>query len=113
VGRIRVDGGAAQNNLLMQFQSDISNLCIERPLDLESTARGAAMLAGVGAGIFASVSQASQMVEHPERFEAQMTEPERREHLRRWQDAVRRTRTRSPSGAELETVQAVVEDDVN
>jgi glycerol kinase len=98
VGRIRVDGGAAQNNLLMQFQSDISNLCIERPLDLESTARGAAMLAGVGAGIFASMSQAVP-VEQPERFEAQMTEPERREHLRRWQDGVRRARSDSRSGA--------------
>jgi len=105
VGRIRVDGGAAQNNLLMQFQSDISNLCIERPLDLESTARGAAMLAGVGAGIFASVSQAAP-VEHPERFEAQMTENERREHLRRWQDAVRRARTNGGAGVS-------VEDDVN
>jgi glycerol kinase len=93
VARIRVDGGAAQNNLLMQFQSDISNLCIERPLDLESTARGAAMLAGVGAGIFASVSQAANMVEQPERFEAQMTEPVRREHILRWQDAIRRARS--------------------
>jgi glycerol kinase len=113
VGRIRVDGGAAQNNLLMQFQSDISNLCIERPLDLESTARGAAMLAGVGAGIFASVSQAVP-VEHPERFEAQMTETERSEHLRRWQDAVRRARSeRSRSDAGAGNRGAVVEDDVN
>jgi glycerol kinase len=93
VERIRVDGGAAQNNLLMQFQSDISDLCIERPLDLESTARGAAMLAGVGAGIFARVSDAAQVVEHPERFDPAMTEPARAEHLGRWHDAVRRTRS--------------------
>jgi len=93
VERIRVDGGAAQNNLLMQFQSDISDLCIERPLELESTARGAAMLAGVGAGIFASVKQAAQMVEHPERFDAGMNEAVREEHLTRWRDAVRRTRS--------------------
>ena len=89
----------------MQFQSDISDLCIERPLDLESTARGAAMLAGVGAGLFASVSQAAKMVEHPQRFEAQMTEPTRREHLERWRDAVRRARS---SDARLSS-----EDDVN
>ena len=93
VGRIRVDGGAAQNNLLMQFQSDISDLCIERPRELESTARGAALLAGVGAGIFSSVSQAAQMVEHEQRFESQMTATARREHLDRWRDAVRRTRS--------------------
>jgi glycerol kinase len=83
VGRIRVDGGAAENNLLMQFQSDVSNLSIERPLDLESTARGAAMLAGVGAGVFSGVKQAAQMVEYPHRFEPQMAEPLRREHLQR------------------------------
>jgi glycerol kinase len=93
VERIRVDGGAAQNNLLMQFQSDISDLCIERPLDLESTARGAAMLAGVGAGIFARPEQAAQMVEHRERFDARMNEAEREEHLKRWRDAVRRSRS--------------------
>jgi glycerol kinase len=93
VERIRVDGGAAQNNLLMQFQSDVSDLCIERPLDLESTARGAAMLAGVGAGVFADMSQAAQMVEHPQRFQAQMTEPTRQEHLQRWRAAVQRTRS--------------------
>jgi glycerol kinase len=108
VDRIRVDGGAAQNNLLMQFQSDISNLCIERPLDLESTARGAAMLAGVGAGIFASVSDAAQMVEHPERFDATMTDPVRAEHLARWHDAVRRTRSSGNGPA-----RAGLEDDVH
>jgi glycerol kinase len=98
VSRIRVDGGAAQNNLLMQFQSDISDLCIERPLELESTARGAALLAGVGAGLFSSVSQVATLVEHPERFESQMTETARREHISSWQAAVRRTR--SSVGAE-------------
>jgi glycerol kinase len=105
VGRIRVDGGAAQNNLLMQFQSDISDLCIERPLELESTARGAAMLAGVGAGLFSSVSQVATLVEHPERFESQMTETARREQTRSWQDAVRRTR--SSVGAEQRVRQDV------
>jgi glycerol kinase len=98
VERIRVDGGAAQNNLLMQFQSDISDLCIERPLDLESTARGAAMLAGVGAGIFMSVGEAAQMVEHRERFEAQMTAPARAEHVTRWRSAIRRTRSTAAHG---------------
>lgn len=119
VGRIRVDGGAAENNLLMQFQSDVSDLCIERPLDLESTARGAAMLAGVGAGVFASVRQAAQMVGNPERFEAQMTESTRREQLSRWHEAVYRSRSStSMSGvAAQNTTQDArdrsLEDDVN
>jgi glycerol kinase len=112
--RIRVDGGAAQNNLLMQFQSDISNLCIERPLDLESTARGAAMLAGVGAGIFASVTDAAQMLDHPERFDAMMTEPVRAEHIRRWRDAVRRTRSSADAGPpEARRAGIGLEDDVH
>jgi glycerol kinase len=91
--RIRVDGGAAENNLLMQFQSDVSDLCIERPLDLESTARGAAMLAGVGAGLFGGLTQVAEMVEYPQRFQAQMTEPMRQEHLARWRGAVQRSRS--------------------
>jgi glycerol kinase len=110
VGRIRVDGGAAQNNLLMQFQSDISDLCIERPLDLESTARGAAMLAGVGAGVFESVSQAAQMVEHRDRFESQMTESVRKGELARWRDAISRARS---SRAPLSFEKDGLEDDVH
>ena len=102
LGRIRVDGGAAQNNLLMQFQSDISDLYIERPLDLESTARGAAMLAGVGVGFFGSVSQAARMVEHPQRFKAEMSDAVRREHLSRWRAAVRRARSTVLDGTSLE-----------
>jgi glycerol kinase len=93
VARIRVDGGAAENNLLMQFQSDISNLTIERPLDLESTARGAAMLAGVGKGVFGGVADAARMVEYPGRFEPSMTEHARCAHVERWQAAVARTRS--------------------
>jgi glycerol kinase len=93
IGRIRVDGGAAQNNLLMQFQSDVSNVGIERPLDVESTARGAAMLAGVGAGTFGDIQQAARLVEHPQRFQPQMTNSERERRLSNWRAAVRRARS--------------------
>src|SRR6185295_14494555 len=93
IGRIRVDGGAAQNNLLMQFQSDVSNVGIERPLDVESTARGAAMLAGVGAGVFLDMQQAARWVEHPQRFQPQMTNSEREQRVATWQAAVRRARS--------------------
>jgi glycerol kinase len=93
IGRIRVDGGAAQNNLLMQFQSDVSNVGIERPLDVESTARGAAMLAGVGSGVFGDIQQAARLVEHPQRFQPQMTNTERDRRLSSWQAAVRRARS--------------------
>ncbi len=48
VTRMRVDGGGSANNLLLQMQSDFGGLTVERPTELESTARGAAMLAGLG-----------------------------------------------------------------
>jgi glycerol kinase len=77
----------------MQFQSDVSNVGIERPLDVESTARGAAMLAGVGAGVFGDIQQAARLVEHPQRFQPQMTNTERDRRLSSWQAAVRRARS--------------------
>lgn len=59
--RIRVDGGAAANNLLMQMQADMLQCTIERPANLESTALGAALFAGLGAGIWTSVSDLAQL----------------------------------------------------
>lgn len=95
VVRMRVDGGAAANDLLMQLQADISNASVERPNELESTARGAAMLAGVGAGIFASGREAAKMVRIERTFEVTMDEAERSRRLVAWQDAVRRARSTS------------------
>jgi glycerol kinase len=86
----------------MQFQSDVSDVKIERPLDVESTARGAAMLAGVGAGVFSGLKDAARFVEHPQQFQPQMTSTERRERLSSWQAAVERTRSRANPGAAAE-----------
>jgi glycerol kinase len=61
LARMRVDGGAAANDLLMQLQADFAAMAIERPFELESTARGAAMLAAVGAGLFRDKAEASGM----------------------------------------------------
>jgi glycerol kinase len=94
ISRMRVDGGAAANDLLMQFQSDVSAVAVERPSELESTARGAAMLAGVGAGIFSSGQEAARMVSISKAFGASMGPTERQAHLDRWNDAVRRARGR-------------------
>ena len=92
IGRMRVDGGAAANDLLLEMQSNIANLSVERPSELESTARGAAMLAGVGAGVFRSGAEAAKMMHIENSFAPQMTEPERQLALARWADAVRRAR---------------------
>lgn len=93
LGRLRVDGGAAANDLLMQYQADVANVTIERPAELESTARGAAMLAGVGAGLFGSITEAAQMSAAERTFRVRMSAGEREAHLARWTDAVRRARS--------------------
>lgn len=93
LARMRVDGGAAANDLLMQFQSDVGRLVVERPSELESTARGAAMLAGLGAGLFRTGGEASQMVKVERTFHPVMTESEREARVSGWRDAVRRARS--------------------
>ena len=94
LARMRVDGGAAANALLMQLQADLSNVAIERPTELESTGRGAAMLAGVGAGVFASVAEAARMSPVERRFDVTMSPDARAAHVRGWSDAVGRCRSR-------------------
>jgi glycerol kinase len=89
---LRVDGGAAANDLLMQMQSDISGVTVERPSELESTARGAAMLAGLGAGIFQDAADAAQMIRLERTFVAELGDQERESKVNAWRDAVRRAR---------------------
>jgi glycerol kinase len=90
---LRVDGGAAANDLLMQFQADVAEVTVERPTDIESTGRGAAMLAGIGAGLFPSLESVSRMMKVGRPFEAAMAPEDRAAHLKRWGDALRRTRS--------------------
>jgi glycerol kinase len=93
VRRMRVDGGAAANDLLMQIQADLSDVVVERPAELESTARGAAMLAGLGVGLFRNVEEAAGMAKVASAFRPSM-EPVVRERLRQeWADAVSRARS--------------------
>jgi glycerol kinase len=93
LARMRVDGGAAKNDLLMQYQADFAATTIERPMELESTARGAAMLAGVGAGLFGGVQDAARMSKVERTFDVRMNSAERDGHLARWSDAIGRTRS--------------------
>lgn len=96
--RLRVDGGAAANDLLMQLQADVADVVVERPGDVESTGRGAAMLAALGAGLHASLDEVGRMAAAGDsaarRFVPSMAADERAGLLRRWQDALRRTRSR-------------------
>jgi glycerol kinase len=99
ISRLRVDGGAAKNQLLMQFQSDVSSLTVERPAELETTARGAAMLAGIGAQIFRTGQEAARMFQIQDSFTPQMADSERAAHWQRWVAAVGRAKSdRSQAG---------------
>lgn len=87
---LRVDGGASANNLLMQFQSDILGVNVERPKIIETTALGAAYLAGLAVG-FWSKAELQQKWQLDAKFECQMPEAQRKELYGGWQEAVRRT----------------------
>ena len=87
---LRVDGGASANNLLMQFQSDMLDVPVERPSIIETTALGAAYLAGIAVGYWKKEELAAKW-QLQERFEPQMEEEERSTLYRGWQKAVKRT----------------------
>ncbi|WP_394842664.1 glycerol kinase GlpK [Pendulispora brunnea] len=94
VVRLRVDGGAVQNDLLMQLQADIAQVTVERPLDIESTGRGAAMLAAVGAGL-TEMSALTALAKVETQFAPKVGQPERAAMLSRWKDAVGRARSKA------------------
>ena len=86
---LRVDGGMSGNNWMAQDVADILDLEVERPLDVETTARGAAMLAAVGHGLHPSLSAAVDAMRSPtERFAPAMADPVRQARLRGWQKAL-------------------------
>jgi len=93
ITRMRVDGGAAANDLLLQLQSDIGAVRVERQTELESTARGAAMFAGLGAGLFSSPNEAARMIQLDRAFTPQIDAQTRTAELSRWSDAVCRARS--------------------
>ncbi|ALC17722.1 glycerol kinase [Desulfuromonas soudanensis] len=85
---LKVDGGAAHNNLLMQLQADLSGLTVVRPSMVETTALGAAMLAGLGCGFWTDVAALSAAWSEERRFLPQMAPEERGELLDAWHRAV-------------------------
>ncbi|WP_206885644.1 glycerol kinase GlpK [Alicyclobacillus mali (ex Roth et al. 2021)] len=87
---LRVDGGAVANNLLMQFQADILGVPVERPQITESTALGAAYLAGLAVG-FWSKDEIARSGDIERRFDPQMDAETRARLYRGWQRAVERT----------------------
>lgn len=87
---IKVDGGAAVNNLLMQLQADFSGVSVIRPKNTETTALGAAYLAGLGAGIWTSLEQIKKIWQADHDFKVHMNQKLRNNRIKHWQDAVRK-----------------------
>jgi glycerol kinase len=85
---LKVDGGASANDLLMQFQADVLGVEIVRPALVETTAAGAALLAGIGAGIFRGLDEARRAWKEERRFRPAMEAAEVQAHLTRWNDAI-------------------------
>jgi glycerol kinase len=85
---LKVDGGAAQNNLLMQLQADLLGLPVVRPQTVETTALGAAMLAGLAVGFWRDLAEVRMSWREERRFTPQMPAARRQELLARWREAV-------------------------
>jgi glycerol kinase len=90
---LRVDGGASQNDMLMQFQADILNVPVLRPKLLESTAWGAAAMAGLKTNVFNNLNEISESWQLDRAFEPNMSNDQREYHLNLWNDALYRAKS--------------------
>lgn len=88
---LRVDGGACVNDLLMQFQADLLGIPVVRPSMVETTALGAAYLAGLTSGVYASKEELSGLWEEERRFIPQLAASDARGLMERWEHAIRQT----------------------
>jgi glycerol kinase len=86
--RLRVDGGASKNNLLMQLQANYLGIEVERPQHYETTALGAAYLAGLGAGLFTDLKTIKKLWQSEKVFKPQMTSKQRSQRMHSWSQAV-------------------------
>ena len=92
ISTLRVDGGACASDLLMQIESDTLGCTVERPVNIESTALGAAMLAGLGAGIWPNVEALAKIRSVDRKFEPEITAQTRRARTKVWKKAIKRAK---------------------
>src|SRR5919108_1130843 len=92
VGRLRVDGGAVANDFLCQFQADVLDAAVDRPAIIETTALGAAYLAGLGAGLWRSLDAVAERHAVARTFTPAMGAAERATRYANWKRAVERAR---------------------
>jgi glycerol kinase len=91
---LRADGGACQNDFLMQFQADILDAAVDRPKVVETTATGAAFLAGLGVGLWKSTAELEHVRKVDRVFRPKMKQAERDRLYSGWKRAVDRVRTK-------------------
>lgn len=92
IRELRVDGGASVNNTLMQFQADILGLSVDRPEIIETTALGAAYLAGLAVGFWKDISEINTYRKTEHRFEPAMDASAVKHLLKKWRQAVERSK---------------------
>jgi glycerol kinase len=92
IRELRVDGGASVNNFLMQFQADILGKPVVRPVDVETTALGAAYLAGIAENVWSGADEVESFWRVERRFEPNMNAAERERRIDGWRSAVKRAR---------------------
>ena len=90
--QLKADGGAAANDILMQFQADVLGIPVERPAILETTAQGAAYLAGLATGYWSGVEEISRTRPAGQVFTPQKDRERAKQQYIRWQDAVSRSK---------------------
>ena len=91
LGELKVDGGASRNNLLMQFQADVLSTRVVRPQVTETTALGAAYLAGLAVGFWESIDEVKKQWQTDRVFEPSMSPEEVQKAKNGWADAMKRT----------------------
>jgi len=89
IAELRVDGGATVNNHLMQFQSDILNCKVVRPVITETTALGAAYLAGLAVGYWKNIAEIQEQWQADKTFTSELNDEKRKEMVKGWQRAVK------------------------
>ena len=92
LSQLKADGGASRDQFLMQFQSDVLNRCVCRPVIRETTALGAAYLAGLAVGLWQSRDEIKKLWQRDMMFNPSMEETKRQELLDKWHKAVSRSR---------------------
>jgi glycerol kinase len=93
IRQLRVDGGASANNLMMQFQADILNSAVIRPRIIETTAMGAAYLAGLATGFWGNIDELKKQWQLDRRFDPSMDAQTAGKMKSEWADAVNRAKS--------------------